>query len=412
MKKERIFYIDLIRVICMVLIVIYHFPLSFYMGGRDVLHGTANGSWGDPVVYVFFMISGAALFSTYGRKRDFRIGDYYKKRIMSIYPLFYIAYVLGFMYVFWQRGSTYDIPAWSIIWTVIGFDGYLNSIVPTFTTVGEWFLGALIIIYALFPPLLYLVRKKQASYQEEALAFGKGTADTGRISGMKKAFKVCQDSNTSENAFEAVDTGAKKSSGNLEVIDKKKGLLALLILLLGALYVFMFHPIKAIRTTADPVVDMFFFLLGGLLSDNAGSILGKHRLKFLFGSLAGLMIWVFIALPLPSGELLAGFSSELIKAVAAVLIFIFLMTASKEMGKPAPVRGVVRFLAPYAYGVFLIHHFVMTVICQHFNGDLLSGRDRLVLLLLCLMGVAFSTAVIYRLKDFLEGFIKSCREGG
>lgn len=361
MKKERIFYIDLIRVICMVLIVIYHFPLPFYISGRDVLHGTANGSWGDPVVYVFFMISGAALFSTYGRKQDFKAGDYYKKRIMSIYPLFYIAYVLGFMYVFWQRGSTYDIPAWSIIWTVIGFDGYLNSIVPTFTTVGEWFLGALIIIYALFPPLLYLVRRKQASE-------------------------------------------------NLRVIDKKKGLLALLILLLGALYVFMFHPIKAIRTTADPVVDMFFFLLGGLLSDNAGSILGKHRLKLLLGSLAGLLIWAFIALPLPSGEL-AGFSSELIKAIAAVLIFIFLMTASKELRRPATVRGVVRLLAPYAYGVFLIHHFVMTVICQHFNGDLLSGRDKLVLLLLCLMGVAFFTAVIYRLKDFLDGLIKSCMEG-
>ena len=70
MKRERLFYLDLIRVISMLLIVIYHFPLPLYIRGTDVLHSTANSRWGVAVVYVFFMISGAALFRRYrDRKR-------------------------------------------------------------------------------------------------------------------------------------------------------------------------------------------------------------------------------------------------------------------------------------------------------------------------------------------------------
>ena len=43
-ERQRLFYLDLIRVAAAVLIVIYHFPFSIG-GAVDPLHGTVNGSW-------------------------------------------------------------------------------------------------------------------------------------------------------------------------------------------------------------------------------------------------------------------------------------------------------------------------------------------------------------------------------
>ena len=45
----------------------------------------------------------------------------------------------------------------------MGLDGYFSYETETYYLVGEWFLGALIIIYMLFPIILYLFRKSAAA---------------------------------------------------------------------------------------------------------------------------------------------------------------------------------------------------------------------------------------------------------
>ena len=47
-----------------------------------------------------------------------------------------------------------------IFFTIIGLDGYLLYKVKTYYEVGEWFLGAIIIIYFMYPFLLFIINKK------------------------------------------------------------------------------------------------------------------------------------------------------------------------------------------------------------------------------------------------------------
>ena len=49
---------------------------------------------------------------------------------------------------------------WSkLIFTLIGLDGYLCYRIDTYFTVGEWFIGAIIIIYILYPLILWMMNK-------------------------------------------------------------------------------------------------------------------------------------------------------------------------------------------------------------------------------------------------------------
>ena len=82
---KRLFYLDVIRVASAILIVVYHFSYSVYLPppfqAVDILHGTINGSWGMTPVYCFFMVSGAALMSRYGKEEKLDIRKYCKKRL-------------------------------------------------------------------------------------------------------------------------------------------------------------------------------------------------------------------------------------------------------------------------------------------------------------------------------------------
>lgn len=56
MKQKRLFYLDVIRAVCAVMIVVYHFPLAISQP-VDYFHSFANGSFGMIAVYCFFMVS-------------------------------------------------------------------------------------------------------------------------------------------------------------------------------------------------------------------------------------------------------------------------------------------------------------------------------------------------------------------
>ena len=161
MKQKRLFYLDVIRAVCAVMIVVYHFPLAISQP-VDYFHSFANGSFGMIAVYCFFMVSGAALMYRYQNEGKLNLKQFYKKRFFSIYPLFWIAYVMAFFWVFWQLKEVYRIiPTKAIFWSVIGMDGWLAHLVPTFYMVGEWFLGSIIILYALFPLIRICYQKNR-----------------------------------------------------------------------------------------------------------------------------------------------------------------------------------------------------------------------------------------------------------
>lgn len=158
-KKKKIFYIDFIRVISMLMIVTYHFFAHFpenNIVGANIIF--SNGKWGLIGVALFFMISGASLMYNYKEKLE--IKSYAKKRFIGIYPMFWIAYISIFIYIFYcSKQSAFVGSPLKLIISLFAMDGYLSSILPTFYLIGEWFLGCIVLIYVLFPILRIIVNK-------------------------------------------------------------------------------------------------------------------------------------------------------------------------------------------------------------------------------------------------------------
>ena len=87
--------------------------------------------------------------------------EFYWKRCKSIFPMFWIAFIIANVYLFLRQGGIVaaQAPKYSVLLSVIGMDGYLsNAGIPTFYTLGEWFLGFILLFYAVFPLLRYGVK--------------------------------------------------------------------------------------------------------------------------------------------------------------------------------------------------------------------------------------------------------------
>lgn len=165
MKKERLLYLDFVRALAAISIILTHYNARYILFANPpvmqnvILTGTVSniyiGDWG---VSLFFIISGAALMYTYDEKCSLKY--YLKKRFLSIYPMFWLAYSIVFLYYFYiYKRVPFDVPKRNFAFTLIGFDGYISEIVPTFYILGEWFLGAIIIFYLLFPLIRVSIKK-------------------------------------------------------------------------------------------------------------------------------------------------------------------------------------------------------------------------------------------------------------
>ncbi|MBT2290228.1 acyltransferase [Paenibacillus albidus] len=164
-KKERLFYLDFIRALSVLSIVIFHFNAS--LGTRSIgiikifFDTYPNGNLGRIGVSLFFILSGAALMFTYQKK--FALKNYIKKRFLAIFPIFWIAYAIVLLYYFYKYYAINPfspvVPKWTFVLSLIGMDGYLVALIPNFYMIGEWFLGCIIILYGCFPLLRPLVIK-------------------------------------------------------------------------------------------------------------------------------------------------------------------------------------------------------------------------------------------------------------
>jgi len=165
--KKRVFGIDLARVICAFGIMFYHYAVECF-GDQSMLY-YANGNIAA-LVASFFIISGITLHMSNRQislslKKDTSTGkcelpEFYKKRALSIFPMFYMV----FFYLFLTNACVSHTlawrgPLWTLLLSVIGMDGYLYYKVNTYYMIGEWFLGAIIILYVLYPFLLKLMNR-------------------------------------------------------------------------------------------------------------------------------------------------------------------------------------------------------------------------------------------------------------
>lgn len=169
MKKERLFYLDFVRAMATLLIVLTHYNAIFLytnpqMPEKAVISLEVFKLYiGNLGVSLFLIISGAALFYVYENKMN--IKTFYKKRFLNIYPMFWIGYVGYFLWRFYcNRGINPDIPRWKIIYSILGMDAYLTAFGDVnFYIVGEWFLGFIILFYLVYPFLQAWMKKSPVS---------------------------------------------------------------------------------------------------------------------------------------------------------------------------------------------------------------------------------------------------------
>lgn len=162
MARERLFYLDLIRAVSVLFVIIFHFNIHLGLqkiNGEMIFHFLPNLYLGRLGVSLFIIISGAALMYAYQEKLN--IKNFFKKRFLSIFPIFWTAYVIALLYTFYMNKSiNHSAENWTFILTIIGMDGYLSKLIPNFYLVGEWFLGFIILFYILFPLLRKWVIEK------------------------------------------------------------------------------------------------------------------------------------------------------------------------------------------------------------------------------------------------------------
>lgn len=164
MKKERIDSFDFMRSITAWIIVIYHFAGICVSTPQHenfpFFYTHANGVWGENTsVNIFFMLSGASLYYNHDKINFKSLKGYYFDRFKGIFPMFYMLW----FFLFYQKAITlgnlfYNGSPKSMLLTLCGMDGYLSYRYPqNYYFIGEWFLGALVLLYLIYPLLTWCI---------------------------------------------------------------------------------------------------------------------------------------------------------------------------------------------------------------------------------------------------------------
>ena len=159
--KEKKLYLDILRILAILMVFNLHFTVALnqYHG---VFFGFANGNWGNVGTALFFLISGNCLARNYGEKLN--IGQFYKKRWLAIFPMFYVCYLLVWFghSVILRNPVWAGLEPWRAIFTIMGIDKYLEfADIRSGALVGEWYTAIIVGVYLLFPLLQFLYRKSK-----------------------------------------------------------------------------------------------------------------------------------------------------------------------------------------------------------------------------------------------------------
>ncbi len=194
MKNEetpsRYIFADIIKLLAFAGVFLYHFFVDRALYGAPLNTSFTIGHFSIPAVAValFFLLSGFGLTLSAEKKR-LTAGEFYKRRLVKILVpyliVLFIAIVYGYLTgrVYGHLGSK---PRWTVIFLPTGLSSYLSihgKIVIDFG-IGEWFLGALLILYLLFPLLKKLLDRFPKAFPIAMLLFYIGWTQFYPLDGM------------------------------------------------------------------------------------------------------------------------------------------------------------------------------------------------------------------------------------
>lgn len=166
--KNRIVSLDLVRAFSCICILVVHFNAQISgWNGTFVYPNSITANYfleerlylGEIGVSLFFILSGATLMLTY---KDGNLWEYYKKRFLNIFPMFWLVYIATTIIDFFIYKGLPSGDLKMLVFSVIGMDGYLlamGKVLTNFYKVGEWFLGCILCLYLVFPLVHWGLKK-------------------------------------------------------------------------------------------------------------------------------------------------------------------------------------------------------------------------------------------------------------
>ena len=162
--------LDVVRLAALLPVLCYHYCIEAARLGFAVpnaLIGRGMADWVELGLAWFFLLSGAALCLQWQGR--FALRRYLAGRAAATYPAFWLGFAVLFLYGEVLHGNNADIPRWRVVFSVLGLDGYLAPVTTTFYKIGEWFLGVILLLYLIFPALLWCL---QTPVRRRALTAG------------------------------------------------------------------------------------------------------------------------------------------------------------------------------------------------------------------------------------------------
>lgn len=359
--KEKQPSLDVIRAVSTVAIVLFHYSFTFVeyniTGSHISFLKFASGDWGGVFVAVFFMLSGAALYYNWDtRMKTFSgkhgILDFYWKRWLAIFPMFYIAWTVMYIINSRRLGTWY----WggrrrNFLLTVFGMDGYFMHHGQNYYCLGEWFLGGIILIYLLYPLLQLLFNKLRWPSTV-----------------MLTAIFVF---NLYRNAFSNVPTtnifiwAVKYYNSHIIIPDS-----------------------KCLWTC---IMD---FWVGMLLITYRKKIINKWSAAV---SAAVFILLLFVQVPV---------SEIIVSAADGAAVYIMLSwITGMAAGHTAPAFAkVIKFISRYSYGIFLVHHVILYGVMPNFKN---SAMGLLISIVLFIAVFALISGVSVLLTEPVKRVIKA-----
>ena len=139
--RARILELDILRAVAIIIVIFGHFGYFLPTVKFSIDFGDIITSYG---VALFLFISGFVLHLNHPSFTQHNsLTDFYKKLVLRIFPLYWLAIVLTYI----VEGLRFPSPINAFV-TVFGLQGFLA---PRFGYLPWWFIGVLIVLYVLFP---------------------------------------------------------------------------------------------------------------------------------------------------------------------------------------------------------------------------------------------------------------------
>ena len=173
-NADRILILDLFRVMATFMVIFSHILFTLgrpWLQKYQLSFGIQPfywATWGEIGVTIFLILSGLSLEYTYGG-RQINFGRFYKKRILRIYPVYYMSLLLGvaayvaFAYAATLRRGTPspllpDFGYLDFFLALTGFNAFFGNWGGPFVW-SSWFIGVIMVLYLCYPAISWACSK-------------------------------------------------------------------------------------------------------------------------------------------------------------------------------------------------------------------------------------------------------------